>query len=154
LVSPTFGSSLRREIYTLKGAFNFVELLFFLGGGIGLAVRGGAVLDGTEVLAIYLSRKTGMTVGDVILVFNILIFSVAAYLLSIEIALYAILTYLSASKTVDFAIEGIEEYTGVTIISTKSEEIRQMIIKEMGRGVTIYIGKKEAIRPTTKRRQW
>lgn len=115
---------------------------FFLGGGIGLAVRGGAVLDGTEVLAIYLSRKTGMTVGDVILVFNIFIFSVAAYLLSIETALYAILTYLSASKTVDFAIEGIEEYTGVTIVSTKSEEIRQMIIKEMGRGVTIYTGKR------------
>lgn len=115
---------------------------FFLGGGIGLAMRGGAVLDGTEVLAIYISPKTGMTVGDVILVFNILIFSVAAYLLSIETALYAILTYLSASKTVDFTIEGIEEYTGVTIISTKSEEIRQMIIREMGRGVTIYVGKR------------
>lgn len=115
---------------------------FFLGGGIGLAVRGGAVLDGTEVLAIYLSRKTGMTVGDVILVFNILIFSVAAYLLSVETALYAILTYLSASKTVDFAIEGIEEYTGVTIVSTQSEAIRQMIIQKMGRGVTIYVGKR------------
>ena len=115
---------------------------FFLGGGIGLAMRGGAVLDGTEVLAIYISPKTGMTVGDVILVFNILIFSVAAYLLSIETALYAILTYLSASKTVDFTIEGIEEYTGVTVVSTKSEEIRQMIVREMGRGVTIYVGKR------------
>lgn len=115
---------------------------FFLGGGIGLAVRGGAVLDGTEVLAIYLSKKTGLTVGDVILIFNIIIFSVAAYLLSIETALYAILTYLAASRTVDFVLEGIEEYTGVTIISQHSEEVRFMIIHKMGRGVTIYQGKR------------
>lgn len=115
---------------------------FFLGGGIGMAVRGGGVIDGTEVLAIYLSKKVGMTMGDVVLAFNILIFSVAAYLLSIETALYSIVTYLAASKTVDFIIEGIEEYIGVTIISSKSEDIRQMIIQEMGRGVTVYRGKK------------
>lgn len=112
---------------------------FFLGGGIGLTVRGGGVLDGTEVLAIYLSRKTGLTIGDLILIFNIFIFSIAAYLLSIETALYSILTYLAASKTVDFVIEGVEEYIGVTIISTHSEEIKVMIIEKMGRGVTILI---------------
>jgi len=115
---------------------------FFLGGGIGMAVRGGAVIDGTEVLAIFLSKKLGMTMGDVVLAFNILIFSVAAYLLSIETALYSIVTYLAASKTVDFIIEGIEEYIGVTIISAKSEDIRLMIIEEMGRGVTVYRGKR------------
>ncbi|PCJ87305.1 MAG: hypothetical protein COA57_05085 [Flavobacteriales bacterium] len=115
---------------------------FFLGAGIGLSVRGGGVLDGTEVLAIYLGRKTGLTIGDLILVFNILIFSTAAYLLSIETALYSILTYLAASKTVDFVIEGVEEYIGVTIISTHSEDIRVMIIEKMGRGVTIYDGKR------------
>jgi len=115
---------------------------FFLGAGIGLAVRGGAVLDGTEVLAIYLSKKTGLTIGDIILAFNIVIFSVAAYLLSVEIALYAILTYLAASKTVDFIIEGVEEYTGVTIISLHSEEIRKLITETLGRGVTIYTGKR------------
>jgi uncharacterized membrane-anchored protein YitT (DUF2179 family) len=113
---------------------------FFLGLGIGLAVRGGGVLDGTEILAIYVSRRTSLTIGDVILVFNVFIFSVAAYLLGIEIALYAILTYLAASKTVDFVIEGIEEYTGVTIISPKADEISNMIIKKMGRGVTLYKG--------------
>ena len=115
---------------------------FFLGAGIGLSVRGGAVLDGTEVLAIYLGRKTGLTIGDLILVFNIVIFCSAAYLLSIEIALYSTLTYLSASKTVDFVIEGVEEYIGVTIISAHSEEIRLMITQNMGRGVTIYDGKR------------
>jgi uncharacterized membrane-anchored protein YitT (DUF2179 family) len=115
---------------------------FFLGVGIGLSVRGGAVIDGTEVLAIYLSRKLGVTIGDVIIGINIIIFSVAAYFLSIEIALYSMITYLVASRSLDFIIEGIDEYIGVTIISTHTEEIRSMIIKEMGRGVTIYNGKR------------
>lgn len=115
---------------------------FFLGAGIGLAVRGGAVIDGTEVLAIFLSRKFGVTLGDVIIVINVLIFSTAAYFLSIEIALYSMITYLAASKTLDFIVEGIEEYIGVTIVSTKSEEMRQMIINTMGRGVTVYSGKR------------
>lgn len=115
---------------------------FFLGTGIGLAVRGGAVIDGTEVLAIFLSRKLGSTIGDIIIVINVCIFSAAAYFLSIEIALYSMITYLSASKTLDFIIEGIEEYIGVTIISSHSEEIRQMIINTMGRGVTVYNGKR------------
>lgn len=115
---------------------------FFLGAGIGLSIRGGAVIDGTEIFAIYISRKLGATVGDIILIINVLIFSVAAWLLSVEIALYSMLTYLSASKTLDFIIEGIEEYIGVTIVSAHSEEIRQMIIEQMGRGVTIYQGKR------------
>ncbi len=115
---------------------------FFLGAGIGLSVRGGAVIDGTEVLAIYLSRKIGVTLGDIIILINVIIFSSAAYLLSIEIALYSMITYLAASKTLDFIIEGIDEYIGVTIVATHSEEIRQMIITKMGRGVTIYKGKR------------
>jgi uncharacterized membrane-anchored protein YitT (DUF2179 family) len=119
---------------------------FFLGAGIGLSVRGGSVIDGTEVLAIYLNRKITLTVGDIILIFNILIFSVATYLLSIETALYSILTYLAASKTVDFIIEGIEEYTGVTIVSDYYKEIRQMITNELQRGVTIFNGEKGLIK--------
>lgn len=115
---------------------------FFLGTGIGLAVRGGGVIDGTEVLALTVSKKLGLSIGDVIYIINIIIFSFAAYLLSVETALYSILTYLSASKSVDFIIDGIEEYLGVMIISDKSEEIRQKIIKEMGNGVTIFKGEK------------
>jgi uncharacterized membrane-anchored protein YitT (DUF2179 family) len=114
---------------------------FFLGVGVGLSVRGGAVIDGTEVLAIYLSRKLGATIGDVVFIINVLIFSAAAYLLSIETALYSMITYLTVSKTLDFIVEGIEEYMGVTIISSHHEEIRMMIIHELGRGVTIYSGK-------------
>ena len=114
----------------------------FLGAGIGLTIRGGGVIDGTEVLAIYLSRKISLTVGDFILIFNILIFSVAAYLLTMEVAMYSILTYLSASKMVDFILEGIEEYTGVTIISTHSQQIMHMIQNKLGRGLTVYSGRK------------
>jgi uncharacterized membrane-anchored protein YitT (DUF2179 family) len=114
---------------------------FFLGVGIGLSIRGGSVIDGTEVLAIYSSRKTTLTVGDIILILNIFIFSLAAYILNIETALYAILTYLVASKTVDFVVHGIEEYTSVMIVSQKSDEIKEAIITRLGRGVTILKGK-------------
>jgi uncharacterized membrane-anchored protein YitT (DUF2179 family) len=115
---------------------------FFLGLGIGLSVRGGAVIDGTEVLAVYLSKRTGLTIGDIILIFNTIIFLFGAYILSVEIALYAILTYIAASRTVDFIIEGVEEYTGVSVISNKSEEIRLAVIENLGRGVTLYSGKR------------
>lgn len=115
---------------------------FFLGAGIGLTIRGGAVIDGTEILAIFLNRKRSLSVGDFILIFNIIIFSVAAYLLSPETALYAILTYLAAAKTVDFILEGVEEFTGVTIISPRSEEIGEFIKQKMGRGLTVYSGKR------------
>ncbi len=115
---------------------------FFLGAGIGLAVRGGGVIDGTEILAITLSRKLSLTIGDVILIINIIIFTIAAFVLSFERALYSILTYLAAAKTVDFLISGIEEYTGVTIISTHSDEVRKMITDVLGRGVTLYKGKR------------
>jgi uncharacterized membrane-anchored protein YitT (DUF2179 family) len=114
---------------------------FFLGAGIGLTIRGDAVIDGTEVVALYLSKRLGTTVGDIITIINIIIFGIAAYFLSVDIALYAMITYLAASKTVDFVIEGIEEYTGVTIISSHNEEIKEMIINKIDRGVTLYKGK-------------
>lgn len=114
----------------------------FLGAGIGFSIRGGAVIDGTEVLAIFLSKKFGTTIGDVIIVINVLIFSTAAYFLGLETAMYSMITYLAASKTLDFIVEGIEEYIGVTIVAAHSEDIRQMIITVMGRGVTIYSGKR------------
>ncbi len=115
---------------------------FFLGAGIGLTIRGGGVIDGTEIIAIFFNRKSSLSVGDFILLFNIIIFSVAAYLLSVEIALYSILIYLAASKTVDFILEGIEEFTGITIISSRSGEIANMIKQKLGKGLTIYSGKK------------
>jgi len=115
---------------------------FFLGAGIGLSVRGGSVLDGTEVLSVYLSKKINLTVGEIIFLINIFIFSFAAILLGIEVALYSLLIYLTASKTVDFFIQGIEEYLGLTIISEKNELIKNALVKNMSKGVTVYHGKR------------
>ncbi len=114
---------------------------FFLGLGIGLCIRGGCVIDGTEVLAVFTGRKSGLSIGDVILIMNVVIFGFAAFKYGWEVALYSMLIYFSASKTIDFVVHGIEEHTGVTIVSAKSDEIREMIIDKMGRGVTIFVGK-------------
>ncbi|MDQ3291218.1 MAG: YitT family protein, partial [Bacteroidota bacterium] len=115
----------------------------FIGVGIGLAMRGGAVLDGTEIAALIVSKKYPLLkVSDFILLLNILIFTAAAFLLSIESAMYSILTYFAASKMIDFLISGIEQYTGVTVVSEFSEEIRKSITENLGRGVTIYQGKR------------
>ncbi len=115
---------------------------FFIGAGIGLAIRGGAVLDGTEIAALLISKSSHLLkVGDVILLLNIFIFSAAAFALGIESALYSMLTYFAASKTIDFLIHGVEEYTAIIIISDRSEEIRQRIIRDLGRGVTVYQGR-------------
>jgi uncharacterized membrane-anchored protein YitT (DUF2179 family) len=113
----------------------------FIGAGIGLAMRGGAVLDGTEILALLISRNTPLLkVSDIILILNIFIFGVAVFVLGVNEALYSILTYVAASKTLDFILNGIEQYTGVTIISERSEAIRQAITTRLGRGVTVYKG--------------
>lgn len=115
---------------------------FFIGAGIGLAIRGGAVLDGTEIAALLISKSSHLLkVGDVILILNIFIFSAAAFFLGVESTLYSILTYFAASKTIDFLLHGIEEYTAIIIISERNEQIRQAIIRVLNRGVTVYKGR-------------
>ena len=115
---------------------------FFIGAGIGLAMRGGAVLDGTEIAALLVSKSSHiLKVGDVILILNIFIFASAVFLLGVESALYSMLTYFAASKTVDFIIYGIEEYHGIVIVSARSQEIRQAILHDLNRGVTVYLGR-------------
>jgi uncharacterized membrane-anchored protein YitT (DUF2179 family) len=116
---------------------------FFIGAGIGLSIRGGAVLDGTEVAALLVSKRSSLLrVGDVILILNVFIFAAAAFFLGIETALYSILTYFAASKTVDFLLHGIEQYTAVVVVSEQSEGIRQAIIRDLARGVTVYKGRR------------
>src|ERR1041384_1675884 len=115
---------------------------FFIGAGIGLAIRGGAVLDGTEIAALLISKSSNLLkVGDVIMLVNIVIFLAAAFFLGIESALYSMLTYFAASKTVDFLIHGVEEYTAVIIMSERSDEIRRFITRKLERGVTVYQGR-------------
>jgi len=114
---------------------------FFIGAGIGLAIRGGAVLDGTEIAALLISKKSSiLKVADVILILNILIFVAAAFFLGVESAMYSILTYFAASKTIDFLLYGIEEYHAVVIVSDCHELIKNSIVSGLGRSVTIYKG--------------
>jgi uncharacterized membrane-anchored protein YitT (DUF2179 family) len=115
---------------------------FFLGAGIGLAVRGGAVLDGTEIAALLISKRSHLLkVGDVILLFNVGLFLIAMTLLGVEEALYSILTYVAAARTLDFVIHGVEEFTAITIVSRSSGEIGAHILAHLGRGVTVYKGR-------------
>jgi uncharacterized membrane-anchored protein YitT (DUF2179 family) len=113
----------------------------FIGAGIGLAVRGEAVLDGTEIAALLISRRAGiLKVGDVILGFNIVLFLAAMSLLGVNAALYSILTYVAAARTLDFVLHGIDEYTAITIVSAQHAAIREKITRDLARGVTVYRG--------------
>ena len=103
---------------------------FFIGAGIGLAIRGGAVLDGTEIAALLISKRADLLkVGDVILGFNVVLFLIAMSLLGVDAALYSILTYVAAAKTLDFVLHGIDEYTAITIISDQNAAIRERIMR-------------------------
>ena len=115
---------------------------FFLGMGIGLAMRGGCVIDGTELLAVYINPKSFLSIGQIILVINIVIFCIAAFFLGIESAMYSILTYLAASETINYIVQGFDEFTAVTIISPKSELIKNVIMRHLHRGVTVYKGER------------
>ncbi len=112
----------------------------FLGSGIGMAIRNGAVLDGSELLGLYINDKLGVSIGSVILVFNIFLFGITALFLSPEVAMYSILTYLVTSKAIDFTIQGFENYVGLMIVSQKSNAIQKEFLQEIGQGITIYQG--------------
>lgn len=151
-ISPLFAVKSAIAICLLAVLIQFIDLPTFtddkllisifggvlLGAGIGLSIRGGAVIDGTEVLAVQISRKTALSVGDFIGLFNIALFSGVALFINIESAMYSALTYFAASKTVDFLLNGIEEYIGVTIFSNSSDKIQDVLINKLQRGVTVY----------------
>jgi len=115
---------------------------FFSGLGMGLSIRGGSSVDSVDVLALYTFKRSGFTVSEIILFINAIIFGIAAFYFSIGTALYSMLTYFAAIKTVDFVVEGIEAYMGVTIISGNSEQIKERLVNVLGRGITIYKGER------------
>lgn len=114
----------------------------FLGMGIGLVMRAGAALDGIEVLAIYTLKKTSFTITEIILGINIVIFGIAGLKFGIETALYSILTYFTATRCINYVVEGIQAYTGVTIISGESDAIKYQLVNKLGRGITVYKGER------------
>lgn len=114
----------------------------FLGSGIGVAIRNGSVLDGSEILGVFLNDRFGISIGKIILIFNVILFSITAFIISVEIALYSILTYIVTAKVTDLVIEGFEDFIGITVVSKQYEEIKIAIIEQLGAGMTIYKGKK------------
>lgn len=112
----------------------------FLGAGIGISIRNGSVLDGSEILGVYINDKFGVSIGQIILIFNIILFSITALVISTEVALYSILAYIVTAKVTDLTIEGFEDFIGVTIVSKKYELIEEAIMKELGVGMTLYKG--------------
>jgi len=114
----------------------------FLGIGVGLIMRTGAALDGIEVLAVYTLKRTSFTITEIILGINIIIFTVAGFKFGVQTALYSVLTYFTATRCIDYVVEGLQAYTGVTIVSGNSEAIKYQLVNKFGRGITIYKGER------------
>ena len=114
----------------------------FLGAGIGLAIRNGTVLDGSELLGIFLNDRLGISIGRIILFFNLILFGAATFLLPIENILYSILTFVVTAKVIDLMVVGFEDFIGVMIISDQSEKIEETIHKDLGVGMTVVKGER------------
>jgi uncharacterized membrane-anchored protein YitT (DUF2179 family)/predicted metal-dependent HD superfamily phosphohydrolase len=132
---PTFAMTNDKLLISIFGGV-------FLGIGIGLIMRAGAALDGIEVLALYTLKRSSLSITEIILALNIFIFGIAALRFGIETALYSILTYFAATRMIDYVVEGLQAYTGVTIISSKSEELKFQLVNKLGRGITVYKGER------------
>ena len=113
-----------------------------MGTGVGLVIRGGGVIDGAEVIAVFTGRKTGFSNSEIILLINTIIFAVAAFQFGIETAMYSIITYFTATRAINYVVDGIEEFTAMNIISSQPEEIKSLLVNELGKGITIYKGEK------------
>lgn len=113
-----------------------------IGIGMGLCVRGGTAADGAEILAVLTTRKIGLNVSEVIFAMNALLFLAAAYSFGISTALYSIVTYFAAIKSLDYIADGLEQYTSLNIISSKSEEVKEIIVKKFGKGITVIKGER------------
>ncbi|MGN7176646.1 hypothetical protein BK139_12805 [Paenibacillus sp. FSL R5-0490] len=112
-----------------------------LGTGVGLVIRTGGALDGSEIIAILVSKNRPVSVGQFIMIVNVFIFILAAFLVfSWETAMYSIITYYIAYKMIDIVVEGMEELKSVTIISDVPEEISAELQKQLGRGMTYIQG--------------
>lgn len=111
-----------------------------LGIGVGMVIRSGGSLDGTEILAILFSKKTPFSVGEVVMFFNFFILSSAGFVFGWDHAMYSLIAYYIAFKMIDLTIEGFDESRSVWIISDNSREIGEAIISRLGRGVTFLQG--------------
>lgn len=113
-----------------------------IGTGVGLVIRGGGVIDGAEVIAVFTGRRTGFSNSEIIMLINTIIFGVAAFQFGIETAMYSIITYFTATRATNYVVDGIEEFTAVNIISSQQDEIKNFLVNELGKGITVYKGER------------
>jgi uncharacterized membrane-anchored protein YitT (DUF2179 family) len=113
-----------------------------MGTGVGLVIRGGGVIDGAEVIAVFTGRKTGFSNSEIIMLINTIIFAVAASQFGIETAMYSIITYFTATRAINYVVDGIEEFTAMNIISSQPEEVKNFLVNELGKGITVYKGER------------
>ncbi|MEP6748612.1 MAG: YitT family protein [Bacteroidota bacterium] len=111
-----------------------------MGTGVGLVIRGGGVIDGAEVIAVFTGRKTGFSNSEIIMLINCIIFGVAAFQFTIGTAMYSVITYFTATRAINYVVDGIEQFTAVNIISAQHEEIKNFLVNELGKGITVYKG--------------
>jgi uncharacterized membrane-anchored protein YitT (DUF2179 family) len=113
-----------------------------IGSGLGLVIRGGGVIDGAEVIAVFTRRKTGFSNSEIIMMINTVIFGIAAIWFGIETTMYCIITYFTATRATHYVVDGIEEYTAMNIVSSRQEEVKSFLVNELGKGITVYKGER------------
>ncbi|MGB4844688.1 MAG: YitT family protein [Ferruginibacter sp.] len=113
-----------------------------MGSGVGMVIRGGGVIDGAEVIAVFTRRKVGFSNSEIIMIINVIIFGVAALKFGIETAMYSIITYFTASRATNYVVDGIEEFTAMNIVSAKEEDVKNYLVNDLGKGITVYKGER------------
>ena len=115
---------------------------FFIGLGIGFAIKAGGVLDGMEVIADYTHKKSGFSTSEIVMLFNTILFIMAAFAFGWEKAMYSIVTYFTAMKISDYVVDGFEEYTALTVISGKHELVKNIIVKDFNKAISVFKGER------------
>ena len=113
-----------------------------IGTGVGLVIRSGGVVDGAEVIAVFTKRRTGFSNSEIIMLFNTFIFAGAAFHFGLETAMYSLITYFAATRATDYVVDGIEQYTSINIISSQHEKVKNLLVNELGKGITVYKGER------------
>jgi len=113
-----------------------------MGTGVGLVIRGGGVIDGAEVIAVFTGRKTGFSNSEIIMLINCIIFAVAAIKFTVPTAMYSIITYFTATRAINYVVDGIEEFTAMNIISSMPDAIKDALVNDLGKGITVYKGER------------
>lgn len=113
-----------------------------IGTGVGLVIRSGGVIDGAEVIAVFTRRRIGFSNSEIIMIFNTFIFAGAAFHFGMEKAMYSLITYYAATRATDYIVDGIEQYTAINIITSQQERIKDLLVNEMGKGITVYKGER------------